>query len=128
MARGRDRDRQLDLAAEARERLLERLLRGWLVLLERLPFRIPGRGRRGQVDVGDVALVQADEAWRKSSCPTGQLYQKASGERIQRPRVARARAGAAAQLRDEREGRSSRRLVDEDDADRSKRPWGHPRP
>ena len=71
-------------------------LGGRRVLLERLPFRIARRGRRGQVDVRDVALVQADEAWSKSSCPTGQLYQKASGERVQRARMSGPRAGAPA--------------------------------
>src|SRR5262249_57976289 len=66
--RRRGRDRQLDLTAEARERLLELALRGRLVLLGRLSFRIGGRRPRGEVDVGYVAFVQADEARTKLSC------------------------------------------------------------
>ena len=58
----RRRDRKLDLAAEARERGLELGRRGRLVQLERLALRI-ARGRPPrEIDGGEVALGQSDEA------------------------------------------------------------------
>ena len=58
----RRRDRKLDLAAEARERSLERLRRGDVVRLERLALGIAGRRPAREIDVREVALWQADEA------------------------------------------------------------------
>src|SRR5205085_3557327 len=110
--RRRGGDRQLDLAAEARERPFELALRRHPVLRQQLALRVAGRRRPCQVDVGDVALVQTDEAWSQSSCRTGQLYQKASGERVEGPGVPGARAGPPPQLAYERERRASCRLVD----------------
>ena len=60
-------DRQLDLAPEGFEPCLELLSRGRIVTFAELAFRVAGRGRRGEVDVRDVALVEPDEAWRQLS-------------------------------------------------------------
>ena len=126
--RRRGRDRQLDLAAEALERLLERRLRRCRMLLELLAFRIAGRRRRGQIDIGDVALVQADEAGSESGCGSGQQHQQAGCERVERSRVTGPRTRPPPQRRDDRKRRRPRRLVDQRDPDRSKRSGRHRRP
>ena len=109
------RDRQLDLAAEALEPLLELVRAGGVVPFEDLSLRIAGRGRRREVDLRDVALVEPDEAWRQLGRPAGQQDEQAGRERVERAGVARARAGAPPQLGDHFERRRPRRLVDEDD-------------
>ena len=59
------RDRQLDLAAEALEPLLELLGCRRVVLLDDVALRVAGRRRRAERSiVRDVPLVQADEALR----------------------------------------------------------------
>ena len=58
----RRRDRKLDLAAEARERSLERLCRWDVVRLERLALGIAGGRPAREIDVREVPLWQADEA------------------------------------------------------------------
>ena len=65
------RDRQLDLAAEVLESLLQLVGRRRRVLLDDVPLGIAGRRRRREIDVRDVALVQADEAWLQLGRPTG---------------------------------------------------------
>jgi len=70
--RGRGRDRQLDLTTEELEPFRKLVLAGSGVTRHDLPFRIAGGGAAGEIDLGEVALVQADEAWRELSCPTGQ--------------------------------------------------------
>ena len=60
--RGRRRDRKLDLAAEARERSLERFCRGNVVRLERLALGIAGGRPAREIHVREVPLWQADEA------------------------------------------------------------------
>ena len=56
------RDRQLDLAAEAREPPLELLLVRRLQALDDLALAVAGRRARREVDLRDVALVEPDEA------------------------------------------------------------------
>ena len=60
--RGGGRDRQLDLAAEARERPLELGAARRRVLLGEFALRVAGRARAREVDIGEVALVEPDEA------------------------------------------------------------------
>ena len=123
--RGRRGDRQLDLAAEAREPALELRLARRLELLDDRALRIAGRGPRRQVDVGEIALVQADEAWGDLSCPSGQQQEQAGRERVECPRMTCPRTGHAADLRDDCEGRRTRGLVDQRDARGLKRSRGH---
>ena len=118
------RDRQLDLTAEALERRIDRRAVRRRMPAEDVAFRIARRGRRGQVDVGDVSLVQADKARSKPSCRTGQQDQKPRGERVQCPRVTGPRTRPAAERRDDREGRGTCRLVDQRDPDRPHEPSG----
>ena len=82
-------DRQLDLTAEALEPSLELRPSRSLVPLARLAFGIAGRGRRGEIDVRDVPLVQTDKARSQSSCRTGQQDQQPARERVERPGMAR---------------------------------------
>ena len=66
--RGGCGNRQLHLTAEGFEPLLE-LLGGWrVVTLEHVAFGIAGRRPAGQIDVGQVALVESDKASSQPSC------------------------------------------------------------
>ena len=118
-------DRQLDLTAEGLEAFLQHGGRWRLVPLGDLALRVAGRGRRREVDVRDVSLVQSDEARLQLSCPPGQHQQETGRKRIERPRVARARARSSPQVGDHLERRRSRRLVDERHSCRFKRPRNH---
>ena len=122
------RDRQLDLTAEAPECGVELVPRGRRVRLAPLALRVAGGGRRRQVDVGDVALVQPDEAWSQSSCRTGQQNEQPGRGRVERAGVTRPRAGPPPQRGDERERRRPGRLVGEHHADRFQSPLQAPTP
>ena len=106
------RDRQLDLAAEFREPLLQLAGRRRRVPLEDVSLRIAGRRRRREIDVRDVTLVQSDEAWLQLGRPARQHDEQAGRERVERAGVTGTRAGPPAQLGDHLEGRRPRRLVD----------------
>ena len=84
------------------------------------PSGSPVDVRHREIDLGEVALVQSDETWRKLSCPTGQQKQEPGRERIERPGVAGPCACHPPDLRDDREGGRAARLVDERDAGRVK--------
>ena len=112
------RDRQLDLPAEAREPAFQLRGVGRRVALELLALRIAGRRPRGQVDVRQVALVEADEARRHLSCPSGQQNQQTGRERVERAGVARPGAGRGGAPRRRSRTRTAGRLVDEEDAGR----------
>ena len=91
--RGRGGDRQLDLAAEALEPFAASSASpggAWHATTS--PSGSPVEVRAGEIDLGDVALVQADEARCELSCPSGQQKQEARGERIERSRVTSPRA------------------------------------
>src|SRR5581483_11773714 len=102
----RGRDRQLDLAAEASEPGFQLRLAGHLLLRGDCALPVAGRSRRGQIDVGDVALVEAHEAWTELSCSTGQQYEQPGNEG---------------------ERRRPAGLVNENDAGGPTRPRRHPR-
>ena len=72
----------------------------------RSPFEVAGRGSRRQVDLGLVALVQADEAALEPRRRTGEEQEEPGRERIERPRVAGARPGLPAGRGDDGRTRS----------------------
>ena len=115
-------DRQLDVAAEGLESFLQLVPGRRLVPLDDLPLGIAGRGRRREIDLRDVSLVQSDEAWLQLSCPTGQHEQQPRRERIERARVARARARSASQLGDHLERGWTARLVQQRPRPRAQAP------
>ena len=83
--------------------------------LDDLALDVAGRRARRQVDLGQVALVEPDEVLRQPRRRPEQDEQEPGRERVERPGVAGARAGAVAQPLDDRERRRPRRLVDEDE-------------
>ena len=89
------RDRQLDLAAEARERASSSPRRGGSPPLERLAFRVARRRPRGEVDLRQIPLRQPDEARCRLRRPAGQQHEQAGRERIERSGVPRLRAASA---------------------------------
>ena len=97
------------------------------VLLDDLPFRVPGRRRGREVDVRDVALVEPNEAWGQPSCRTGQQDQKARGEWVQCPGMAGPRTRTPTERCNDTERRRACRLVDQRDPDRFKRFWNRHR-
>ena len=104
----------------------ELVLAGGAWLSTTSPSGSPVEVRRRKVDLGEVALVQPDEAWRQLSCPdrtTAASSPVANG--IERPRVTGPRAGHAADLRHDGEGGRAARLVDERDARGLKRARWH---
>jgi hypothetical protein len=66
------RDRQLHLAAEVREPMLELVPAGRVLLRNDLALAVARRGAYRQVDVREVPLVETDEPWCQSSCRAGQ--------------------------------------------------------
>ena len=92
------RDRQLDLAAEAREPLSPAPLRvGGSCRSTTLALGVAGRRARREVDVGDVALVEPDEAWREFGCrarTTAAAGRSRTGRACPRGRCARRSGGA----------------------------------
>ena len=80
---------QLDLAAERLEPLLELLERGRLVLFDGVALDVARRGRRAEVDLGHVPLVEADEVLREPRRRAEQHEQQPGRERVERARVAR---------------------------------------
>ena len=114
--RGRGGDRQLDLAAEAPRAVRPARLARRLLASTTSPSGSPVEVRAGEIDLGDVALVQADEARGELSCPSGQQQQEPRRERIERSGVTGPRTRQRADLRDDRERRWAARLVDERDA------------
>src|SRR5205807_6857604 len=69
-------DRELHVTAEAPEPKLELLRCRRLAPRDDRALRIAGGRSSRQVDIGDVALVQSDEARSKLSCPPGQQEQQ----------------------------------------------------
>ncbi len=110
-------DRQLDLAAEALEPRSSSSRDGRLVRSTTSPSGSPVDVASREVDVREVALVEPDEAIRRSlRRRTGQHEQQPRRERVERPGVTGPRARPPADLRDDRERRRPGRLVDEHDA------------
>ena len=125
--RRRGRDRQLDLAAEAREPRRELLRTGRLQLFHDVPLPVAGRRPGRQVDVGEVALVESHEARGQLSCRSGQHKQEPCRERIERSGVAGACTRPPPHFRNDAERGRPLRLVDQQDAARAKRPRRHGR-
>ena len=73
--RGCGRDRQLDVAAEVREPVLELVRRRCVELFDDLPFRVGGRRPCTEIDVRHISLVEPDEAPSQFSCRSGQQKQ-----------------------------------------------------
>ena len=111
-------NRQLHLAAQRGKSVVELTRRRRLVLLQRLAFRIAGRGRRPEIDVGHVALVEPDEAGCEPRRRPREQEEQPRREGIERAGVTGACARSAAQRGDERERGRAGGLVDEGDADR----------
>ena len=118
---------QHDLAAERLEPLVELLERRRLVLVDRVALDVTGRGRRAEIDIRDVALVEPDEVLREPRRRAEQDEQEAGRERVERSGMARPRAGAVAEPLDDGERRRPRRLVDEHETGRPKRARRHER-
>jgi len=100
--RGR-RDRQLDLAAKGREPLLQLVVARWLGLAGDRAVAVAGVGHGREVDVGQVALVEPDEARGQLGRRPREHEQEAGRERVERAGVARARSGTPAHVGDDGE-------------------------
>ena len=124
--RGR-RDAQLDLAAQSRDAPLELLVVRRIQALDDLALPVAGVRARGQIDVRQVALVQPDEARGELRRRSGQNQQQPRRERVERPRMAGARAGSPPHLGHDRERRRALRLVDQEQPARAKCPGRHER-
>jgi hypothetical protein len=113
--RRRRRDRQLDLAAELREPLLQLVRLRRVVPVELLAFGIAGGRAGGEVDLRQVALFEADEGGGRLRRATREEEEQAGGEGIERARVAGAGSRPAPHVRHDRERRRARGLVHEQD-------------
>src|SRR5262249_33583746 len=112
-------------ASQAVECHLE--LRGlrWSVLLESLAVHVSTRRPRREVDLGDITLVQADEAALEAGGRTGEEKEKAARQRVERSRVSCPGLRSTARRGDDREGRRPHGLVDEEDPARLERARRH---
>src|SRR4029453_10076828 len=119
------RDREVDLAAETRQPRLQLHSRRRLSVLDHLALPVASRRPPGGVDLGEVALVEADEALRELRRTAEQDEQQARGEGIERAGVPGACAGPLPQISDDREGRWTFGLVDEDEPRWIRRPAPH---